>query len=117
MNVASLNLADANFTTLLEKTAPAPGPSAGAPSPAERAKVASTFGALLMRQMIDPVIEPMLQGLQGSAGGGSGMYSHLIKEALVSSLGQTGAGGLSAQFERHFTPPTSTALAPAHPPS
>jgi hypothetical protein len=40
------------------------------------------------------------------------MYSHLIKDALVSSLSQKGAGGLSAGFEHHFSPPTSAAQKP-----
>ena len=48
----------------------------------------------------------------GAGGGGGGMYSHLIKDALVSSLSQNGAGGLSAGFEHHFSPPTSAALKP-----
>ena len=36
----------------------------------------------------------------------------LIKDALVSSLSQKGAGGLSAGFEHHFSPPTSAAQKP-----
>ena len=35
-----------------------------------------------------------------------------IKDALVSSLSPKGAGGLSAGFEHHFSPATSTAPKP-----
>lgn len=113
MNVASINTADANLSSLLAQGARAAEAGAAPLSAADRAKVASTFGSLLMREMMEPVIEPMLKGLQGSSnGGGGGMYSHLIKDALVSSLSQKGAGGLSAGFEHHFSPPNSAAPKP-----
>ena len=114
MNVAAINTADANLSSLLAQGSRAAGQVNEPLSVADRAKVASKFGSLLMREMMDPVIEPMLKGLQGSSsgGGGGGMYSHLIKDALVSSLSQKGAGGLSAGFEHHFSPATSTAPKP-----
>ena len=114
MNVAAINTADANLSSLLAQGSRAAGQGNEPLSVADRAKVASKFGSLLMREMMDPVIEPMLKGLQGSSsgGGGGGMYSHLIKDALVSSLSQNGAGGLSAGFEHHFSPSTSTAPKP-----
>ena len=114
MNVAAINPADANLSSLLAQGSRAAGQVNEPLSVADRAKVASKFGSLLMREMMDPVIEPMLKGLQGSSsgGGGGGMYSHLIKDALVSSLSQNGAGGLSAGFEHHFSPSTSTAPKP-----
>ncbi|MEI8088425.1 MAG: hypothetical protein WCG63_02415 [Opitutaceae bacterium] len=119
MNVASINTADSNLSSLMAQGAKAAGKGNEPITAAERAKVAATFGSLLMREMLDPVIEPMLKGLQGSSssGGGGGMYSHLIKDALVSSLSQNGAGGLSAGFEHHFSPPSSAALKPASQPS
>ena len=114
MNVAAINTADANLSSLLAQGSRAAGQVNEPLSVADRAKVASKFGSLLMREMMDPVIEPMLKGLQGSSsgGGGGGMYSHLIKDALVSSLSPKGAGGLSAGFEQHFSPATSTAPKP-----
>ncbi len=114
MNVAAINTADANLSSLLAQGSRAAGQVNEPLSVADRAKVASKFGSLLMREMMDPVIEPMLKGLQGSSsgGGGGGMYSHLIKDALVSSLSQNGAGGLSAGFEHHFSPSTSAAPKP-----
>ena len=114
MNVAAINTADANLSSLLAQGSRVAGQVNEPLSDADRAKVASKFGSLLMREMMDPVIEPMLKGLQGSSsgGGGGGMYSHLIKDALVSSLSQNGAGGLSAGFEQHFSPSTSAAPKP-----
>ena len=114
MNVAAINTADANLSSLLAQGNRAAGQGNEPLSVADRAKVSATFGSLLMREMLNPVIEPMLKGLQGSSsgGGGGGMYSHLIKDALVSSLSQNGAGGLSAGFEQHFSPATSTAPKP-----
>ncbi len=112
MNVAAINTADANLSSLLAQGSRAAGQVNEPLSVADRAKVASKFGSLLMREMMDPVIEPMLKGLQGSSSGGGGMYSHLIKDALVSSLSQNGAGGLSAGFEQHFSPSTSAAPKP-----
>lgn len=115
MNVASINTADSNLSSLVAQNAKAGAKGTEPLTAADRAKVAATFGSLLMREMIDPVIEPMLKGLQGSSssGSGGGMYSTLIKDALVSSLSQNGAGGLSANFERHFSAPTRAALKPA----
>jgi hypothetical protein len=112
MNVASINTSDANLSALIAQSGRPAGQGHEPLSVADRAKVASKFGSLLMREMMNPVIEPMLKGLQGSSGGGGGMYSHLIKDALVSSLSQNGAGGLSAGFEHHFSPPTSAAPKP-----
>jgi hypothetical protein len=112
MNVASINTADANLSALIARSGREAGQGHEPLSFADRANVASKFGSLLMREMIDPVIEPMLKGLQGSSDGGGGMYSHLIKDALVSSLSQNGGGGLSAGFEHHFSPPTSAAPKP-----
>lgn len=114
MNVAAINTADANLSSLLAQGSRAAGQGNEPLSVGDRAKVAAKFGSLLMREMMEPVIEPMLKGLQGSSsgGGGGGMYSHLIKDALVSSLSQNGAGGLSAGFEHHFSPSTSAAPKP-----
>ena len=116
MNVAAINTADANLSSLLAQGNRAAGQGNEPLSVADRAKVSATFGSLLMREMLNPVIEPMLKGLQGSSsgggGGGGGMYSQLIKDALVSSLSPKGAGGLSAGFEHHFSPATSTAPKP-----
>ena len=114
MNVASINTPDMNMSSLVAQNAKSAGKVTEPLSAADRAKVSATFGSLLMREMIDPVIEQMLKGLQGSSSGGAGggMYSHLIKDALVSSLSQNGAGGLSAGFEHHFTPLTSRAQKP-----
>lgn len=114
MNVAAINTADANLSSLLAQGNRAAGQGNEPLSVADRAKVSATFGSLLMREMLNPVIEPMLKGLQGSSsgGGGGGMYSQLIKDALVSSLSQNGAGGLSAGFEQHFSPSTSAAPKP-----
>ena len=114
MNVAAINTADANLSSLLAQGSRAAGQVNEPLSVADRAKVSATFGSLLMREMLNPVIEPMLKGLQGSSsgGGGGGMYSQLIKDALVSSLSQNGAGGLSAGFEQHFSPSTSAAPKP-----
>jgi len=84
------------------------GPGSGSGSPEDRAKVSALFGNLLMRQMFDPVLEPVVKGLQGSASGGGAMYGHLIKDALATALTQGGATGLTAGIERQFYPaPTS----------
>ena len=74
------------------------------PDAGDHTKVSSAFGELLLRQMLDPVLEPVVKGLQGQAGGGGGIYGHLIKEALASSLAQGGTGGLSSSIERQFYP-------------
>jgi hypothetical protein len=82
------------------------GAGTSAATPEDRAKVSSLFGILLMRQMFDPVLEPVVKGLQGSGSGGGAMYGHLIKEALASALTQSGASGLTAGIERQFYPAT-----------
>ncbi|MFM8334460.1 MAG: hypothetical protein ACKODK_02760, partial [Opitutaceae bacterium] len=98
----------ASVSPLPAQTGIPSGAGPGSVSPEDRAKVSSLFGNLLMRQMFDPVLEPVVKGLQGSASGGGAMYGHLIKDALATALTQGGAAGLTAGIERQFYPaPTS----------
>lgn len=84
------------------------GMAVGAPATTanseDRAKAASLFSNLLLRQMFDPVLDPVVKGLQGSSSAGAGMYSHLIKDALVSAVSKGGAGGINSGIERQFYP-------------
>jgi len=88
------------------------GAGPGSVSPEDPAKISSLFGHLLMRQMFDPVLEPVVKGLQGSGAGGGAMYGHLIKDALATAVTQGSASGLTAGIERQFYPAAPAQVPP-----
>jgi peptidoglycan hydrolase FlgJ len=92
--------------------APASMPSArgvpAQPSAADIKKAAGQFEAIILRQLLGPSIEPMMNGgLGGSAGsgGGGGVYSYLLTDVLCGKLGSAGGLGLGRMLEKQLTPP------------
>lgn len=85
------------------------------PTPADVKKAAGQFEAIILRQLLGPSIEPMMNGgLGGSAGsgGGGGVYSYLLTDVLCSSLGEAGGLGLGRMLEKQLAPPAPPADAP-----
>lgn len=91
----------------------AQGPSAaGKPSPAEVQKAARQFEAIMVRQLLAPSIQPLMEGGLGGAGGGQGggVYGYLLTDTLATSVTQGGGLGLSNVIARQLAPSPSAAL-------
>ncbi len=103
---------------------PLPGASGSAPAPRpvpdETRRAAQQFEAILMRQLLTPAIEPMMNGsaLGGSAGGsgaGGGVYSYLLTDVLATSMSQGGGLGLARVLQKQLTPAAGVPSAAPHP--
>lgn len=84
--------------------------SAAKPSPAEVQKAARQFEAIMVRQLLAPSIEPMMNGgaLGGEGGGqGGGVYGYLLTDTLAGSIAQGGGLGLASVITRQLAPATS----------
>lgn len=80
------------------------------PTPADVKKAAGQFEAIILRQLLGPSIEPMMNGgLGGSAGsgGGGGVYSYLLTDVLCGKLGAAGGLGLGRMLEKQLAPPSA----------
>ena len=73
-------------------------------------KVAAQFEAIIVRQLLKPAIDPIMNGgssgSQGGAvsGGGGGVYGYLLTDVLANSLSQGGKLGFSQLIEKQLTP-------------
>ncbi len=76
------------------------------PSAADVKKAASQFEAIILRQLLAPSIEPMMNGGLGGTGGGSGggVYGYMLTDVLAGSLGSAGGLGLGAMLEKQLSP-------------
>ncbi len=83
----------------------------GMPSPADVKKAASQFEAIILRQLLEPSLEPLMSGGLGgdSAAGGGGMYSYLLTDTLASNLAQGGGLGWARLLEKQLSPATAGA--------
>jgi flagellar protein FlgJ len=82
------------------------------PTPAEVAKAAQQFEAIMVRQLLAPSIEPMMSGGLGGdsgSGGGGGVYGYMLTDVLASSITQGGGIGLSDVISRQLSPATPVA--------
>lgn len=80
------------------------------PTAADIKKAAGQFEAIILRQLLGPSIEPMMNGgLGGSegSGGGGGVYSYLLTDVLCGKLGSAGGLGLGRMLEKQLTPPSA----------
>ncbi len=88
--------------------------AAGKPSPADVQKAARQFEAIMVRQLLAPSIEPMMNGgslgAAGPAGGqGGGVYGYLLTDTLATSISQGGGLGLASVISRQLSPAGSAA--------
>ena len=74
-------------------------------------KVASQFEAIIVRQLLKPAIDPIMNGGSGGGGeggsmggGGGGVYGYLLTDVLANSLSQGGKLGFSQLIEKQLTP-------------
>jgi len=110
MNVSAINsVSDAKRLMAAGKAAQAQGDPVAAAT--ERKRQASTaakqFEAIILRQLLAPAIEPMMNGGlegKGTGGGGGGVYGYMLTDTLANSLSQGGGLGLSRILEKQLTP-------------
>lgn len=88
------------------------------------AAAAKQFEAIIVRQMLEPAIDPLMSsdplgsagnGDSGSSGmgGGGSIYSYLVTDSLANCLTQGGGLGLSNILEKQLTPRGSVPTAQA----
>ncbi len=94
----------------------AQGSAGGKPSPAEVQKAARQFEAIMVRQLLAPSIQPLMEGggLGGAGAGagggqGGGVYGYLLTDTLATSITQGGGLGLSSVIARQLAPTSSAA--------
>jgi len=84
------------------------GSAAPKPTKAELAKAAQQFEAIMVRQLIAPAIEPMMNGssLGGEKSGdsGGGVYGYMLTDVLSTSITQGGGLGLADVITRQLSP-------------
>ena len=84
-----------------------PAAAPARPSPADVQKAARQFEAILVRQLLAPSIDPLMNGssLGSSQGGGSGggVYGYLLTDSLAGSIAAGGGLGLASVLSRQFT--------------
>ncbi len=83
-------------------------------SPEDVKKAAQQFEAILMRQLLAPAIEPMMNGSLGGAGsgGGGGVYGFMLTDVLANSISQGGGLGLSTVIQSQLSPRAESSQAP-----
>ena len=88
-----------------------PGPAAK-PSAADIQKASRQFEAILVRQLLAPAIDPIMNGgsLGGGEGGsGGGVYGYLLTDTLAGSISEGGGLGLANVLSRQLSAPSSLA--------
>lgn len=85
-------------------------------SPADVQKAARQFEAILVRQLLSPAIEPLMNGgalggSQGAGGQGGGVYGYFLTDTLAGSIASGGGLGLADVLTRQLAPAASTGLA------
>ncbi len=88
------------------------------PSAVDLKKAATQFETIILRQLLGPSIEPMMNGgLGDAAGGGGGIYGYLLTDVLCGSLGASGGLGLGRMLERKLSLSSADAPEVSAPPS
>ena len=94
------------------------------PTAAEVKKAAGQFEAIILRQLLTPSIEPIMNGglgaggeSGGAGGGGGGVYSYLLTDTLANSLTAGGGLGLGRMLERQLSNPATASAPEAEPES
>lgn len=106
--LSALDSTDRTATTHGSQFKPKPKPSAK-----DVAKAAQQFEAIMVRQLLSPAIEPMMNGgttsSKAGAGGGGGVYGYMLTDTLANSIAQGGGLGLAGVINRQLSPTTPVA--------
>lgn len=93
----------ADARRLLASADPAPTANGTGNSVPQIQAAAKQFEAIMLRQLLAPVMEPLMSGGAGGESGG-GVYGYLATDVLATSLSQGGGLGLSKILEKQLTP-------------
>lgn len=89
--------------------------ASGHSTPAELQKAARQFEAILVRQLLSPAIQPLMNGSalggSGAGGQGGGVYGYLLTDTLSGSIASGGGLGLADVISRQLAPTVSAASA------
>lgn len=114
MNVSMINTAaDAKrfFATEHEGMTPKEAESVRTQQGQQAAK---QFEAIIIRQLLAPALQPLMEGGlagEGGASGGGQMYGYLLTDTMANCLSQGGGLGLSKVLEQQLTPKSEAAAA------
>ncbi len=76
------------------------------PPARQRQVVAQAFEAIILRELLAPVMNKM-----AGAGSGDGVYGFMMTDAFAQKLSTGGGIGLAAMLEKQFTPPAAASAA------
>lgn len=98
----------------------APGAPARANTPEQIAKAARQFEAIMVRQLLAPSIEPMMNGgalgaASENSGGGGGAYGYMLTDVLSTSITEGGGLGLAGVISRQLSPASPAATTSSAP--
>lgn len=92
-------------TELLEKGVNSSKSANSSRDPAAIKKAAGQFEAIILRQLLAPTIEPIMNGgLGGTEGSGGSIYGYMLTDALAGSLSKGGGLGLGSMLEKQLSP-------------
>ena len=84
--------------------------TSGQPSAEDVKKAAKQFEAILVRQLLAPAVEPMMNGsLGGAPVSGGGVYGYMLTDVLANSISQGGGLGLGRILESQLSSPANRA--------
>lgn len=87
------------------------GAGQGGATPKQIHAAAQQFEAIILRQLLEPAMEPLMSGLGGGESGGGGVYGYMATDVMANSLSQGGGLGISKILEKQLTPKGSVASA------
>ena len=118
MQVSSINSAADARRAFATETGSGAAPASASPSAKQIQAAARQFEAIILRQLLNPAIEPLMShGLGGDSkangSGGGGVYGYLVTDVLANSLSQGGGLGLARILEKQLTPKGAVSAAQA----
>lgn len=104
--ITPLSASPSGSTRAFESSGMGPAPAA---SPADVKRAAAQFEAILLRQLLSPAVEPMMNGsLAGGGGAGGGVYGYMLTDVLANTMSQGGGLGLASVLEKQFSAQTGS---------
>lgn len=111
MQVSSINSA-ADARRMMAMADPSKdGAASGAATPKQIHAAAQQFEALILRQLLEPAMEPLMSGGLGGEQSGGGVYGYMATDVMANSLSQGGGLGISKILEKQLTPKGSVTSA------
>jgi len=114
MNIAAISSANSASnlaslqqmrTELFEKGVNSSKSTNSSRDPAAIKKAAGQFEAIIIRQLLEPTIEPIMNGgLGGEKSSGGSIYGYMVTDTLANSLAKGGGMGLGHMLEKQLTP-------------